>query len=96
MIYYGSSGRKLAGTRNYPGIADPHVDRMIGALLKAKTREDFVAAARALDRLLVNGRYIVPLYSSDGLWIARWSHIGRPHRQPLQGFEMTTLWYDGG
>lgn len=93
MFYYGSSGRTIEGTRNYPGIEDPHVDRMIEELLKAKTREDFVTAVRALDRLLVNGRYVVPLYSSGSHWMARWSHIGRPDSQPLHGFEITTVWH---
>jgi peptide/nickel transport system substrate-binding protein len=92
FFYYGSVGRETGGTRNYPGIADPNVDRMINELLKAKTREDFVAAVRALDRLLVNGRYVVPLYDAGGQWVARWKHIGRPDRQPLPGFQTTTTW----
>jgi len=92
-FYYGSAGRETQGTRNYPGIADPAVDRMIAALLKATTREDFVAAVRSLDRLLVNGFYIVPFYNSGGQWVARWTSIGRPDRQPLPGFEDATLWY---
>lgn len=91
--YYGSSGRVIQGTRNYPGIADPAVDRMIKALLAATTREDFIAAVRALDRLLVNGFYIVPFYNSGGQWVARWKTIARPEQQPLPGFEDSTLWY---
>jgi len=93
-FYYGSSGREILGTRNYPGIADPAVDRMIDALLAATTREDFVAAVRALDRLLVNGFYIMPFYDSGGQWVARWKTIGRPAMQPLSGFEGSALWYE--
>ncbi|MGE0240912.1 MAG: extracellular solute-binding protein [Parvibaculaceae bacterium] len=93
-FYYGSAGREMRGTRNYPGIADPAVDRMIAALLAASTREDFVAAVRALDRLLVDGFYIVPFYNSGGQWLARWTTIGRPEAQPLPGFEDATLWYN--
>jgi peptide/nickel transport system substrate-binding protein len=92
-FYYGTSGRKTEGTRNYPGIADPAVDRMIGALLAATTREDFVAAVHALDRLLVNGFYMVPFYDSGGQWVARWKTIGRPAELPLSGFDGTALWY---
>jgi peptide/nickel transport system substrate-binding protein len=94
-FYFGSAGRTTPGTRNFPGIADPAVDRMIKALLAATTREDFTAAVRALDRLLVNGFYIVPFYNSGGQWIARWSRIGRPDQQPLSGFDGATLWYVG-
>lgn len=92
-FYYGSAGREVQGTRNYPGIADPAVDRMIAALLAANTREDLVAAVHALDRLLVNGFYIVPFYDSGGQWVARWNTIGRPQHPPLPGFEGTGLWY---
>ena len=91
--YYGSAARTTLGTRNYPGIADPAVDRMIGALLAATSEEDFIAAVRALDRLLVNGFYIVPFYNSGGQWVARWNTIGRPEQPPLSGFEGTGLWY---
>jgi peptide/nickel transport system substrate-binding protein len=91
-LYFGSEGRTIEGTRNYPGIADPAVDKAIEALLVAKTREDFVAAARLIDRLLVSGFYIIPFYDAGGQWVARWNYIGRPEQQPLPGFEATTLW----
>jgi peptide/nickel transport system substrate-binding protein len=95
-FYFGGHGRTVEGTRNYPGIADAAVDRLIKALLEASTREDFIAAVRALDRLLVNGHYIVPFYSSGGQWVARRSYVGRPDRLPLQGFDPTTTWFDNG
>ncbi len=92
MLYFGSSGRTVEGTRNYPGIADPAVDAAIQAMLDARSREDFEAAVHAEDRLLVSGFYMVPFYHSGGQWVARWNHIGRPETQPLPGFEATTLW----
>jgi peptide/nickel transport system substrate-binding protein len=65
-FYFGSEGRTIQGTRNYPGIADPAVDAAIAALLTAKGREEFAAAVRALDRLLVAGCYIIPFYDIGG------------------------------
>ncbi len=91
-FYFGSEGRTVEGTRNYPGIADPAVDTAIAALLTAKEHEEFAAAVRALDRLLVAGFYIIPFYDAGGQWVARWNTIGRPEKQPLPGFEGTTLW----
>ncbi len=93
-LYYGSAGKTTEGTRNYPGVADPAIDAAIEALLKATTREDLTAAARAIDRLIVAGNYFVPFYDAGGQWVARWNHIGRPDQQPLPGFEATTLWRD--
>jgi peptide/nickel transport system substrate-binding protein len=92
MLYFGSQGRTVEGTRNYPGIADPAVDAAIKAMLDATSNEDFTAAVRAEDRLLVSGFYTVPLFDAGGQWVARWTHIGRPETQPLPGFEATTLW----
>ena len=91
-FYFGSGGKTAQGTRNYPGIADPSVDRAIEAMLNATSRENFVAAVHAEDRLLVSGFYIVPFYDAGGQWVARWKSIERPAEQPLPGFEATTLW----
>ena len=40
------------------------IDAMIAALLQARERDEFVAAVRALDRVLMSGFYVVPLLSS--------------------------------
>ena len=92
-LYFGSYGKTTDGTRNYPGIADPKVDAAIEAMLKSKTREEFVSAIHAEDRLLVSGFYIVPFYSAPQ-WVARWNTIGVPKEQPFTGFETTTLWHN--
>ena len=94
-FYWGSAGLKVQGTRNYPGIADPAVDGMIDEILKAESDEDFVAAVRALDRLLVAGRYVIPLYDAPGQWIARWTRIAAPPRPSLSGFELPATWLAG-
>jgi peptide/nickel transport system substrate-binding protein len=93
-LYFGSDGKTTEGTRNYPGIADPKVDAAIAAMLSAKGQEDFAAVVRAEDRLLMSGFYIVPFYDAGGQWVARWNYIGRPEKQPLPGFEATTLWHN--
>jgi peptide/nickel transport system substrate-binding protein len=92
-LYFGSSGKVTEGTRNYAGIADPNIDKAIEAMLKSKSREEFVAAVHAEDRLLVSGFYMIPFYSAPQ-WVAHWSYIGRPEQQPLTGFEATALWHN--
>jgi peptide/nickel transport system substrate-binding protein len=95
VFYWGSFGRTAEGTRNYMGAEDPAIDAVIEAMLEAEERDDFVAAVRALDRLLIAGRYIVPLYHAPGQWLARWSHIARASETSLYGFEPTAAWHTG-
>ena len=94
-FYWGSFGRTQPGTRNYMGAADPVIDAVIEALLEASTRDDFVAAARLLDRLLIAGRYALPLYHAPGQWLARWTHIALPTEPSLYGLDLTAAWHTG-
>ncbi|MHA7969039.1 extracellular solute-binding protein [Rhizobium sp. CAU 1783] len=89
---WGSSSRDAQGSFNYAGVADPDIDRMIDALSNARSIEDFRAAVRAYDRLLVDGHYVVPLYHIGEQWVARWKHIGRPERSPLYGYQLPVWW----
>jgi peptide/nickel transport system substrate-binding protein len=65
---------------------------MIAALLKAREREDFVAAVRALDRVLISGFYVVPLYHLPAQWVARWTHVRHPAATSLFGYLPETWW----
>ncbi len=92
IFYFGSKGRKLEGTRNYFGAGNKAVDGMINALLAARKREDFVDAVRALDRVLLSGHYVVPLFHRPGAWIALWSRIKRPKQTSLFGYRIENWW----
>ncbi len=85
-FYWGSSGRDTPGSRNYMGAADPAVDAMIDALLAARSREDFVSAARALDRALSSGIYVLPLGYLETQRVAHASRLKRPAKNALYGF----------
>ena len=91
-FYWGSVAAGQPGTRNYMGVKSPAVDAMISALLKAESREDFVAAVRALDRVLISGFYVIPLFHLPAQWVARWDTIGRPATTSLYGYLPETWW----
>ncbi len=65
---------------------------MINALLKAKNRANFVSSARALDRVLLSGNYVIPLYHTSGQWLAIWSHLKHPTNTSLYGLRLDTIW----
>ncbi|MDU1797296.1 MAG: extracellular solute-binding protein, partial [Pseudomonas aeruginosa] len=58
--YFHSSQVKVKGSKNYAGIANPVVDAMLNRLLGAHSRDEQVAAARALDRTLLWQYYSIP------------------------------------
>ena len=89
---WGSEMAAKPGTFNYAGAADPAIDAMIAALLNAGTREDFVTAVRAYDRVLLNGHWLAPLYFQAEQWVAHWARIKRPEKTPLYGYQLSSWW----
>jgi microcin C transport system substrate-binding protein len=59
-LYFHSSQVNIKGGKNYAGVNDPVVDEMIDKLLSAQTRDEQVAATRALDRVLLWQHYSIP------------------------------------
>jgi peptide/nickel transport system substrate-binding protein len=92
LFYWGSEAADQNGSRNYMGVKSPAVDAMIAAMLKAVSREDFVAATRALDRVLLTGFYVIPLYHLPVQWVARWTKVKHPRRTSLFGYLPETWW----
>ncbi|WP_137113824.1 extracellular solute-binding protein [Mesorhizobium sp. GR13] len=90
---WGSETRDKPGTFNFAGVANPAVDAMISAMLQAVTREDFVTAVRAYDRVLLSGAYVIPLYFRPERWVAHWKRIDHPGVTPIQGPQLPTWWF---
>jgi len=91
-FYWGSAAADIPGTRNYMGVKEPAIDAMIAAMLEARDRPAFVAAVRALDRILMTGFYAIPLYQIDKQWLARWNRIQQPQNRALSGYLPETWW----
>jgi peptide/nickel transport system substrate-binding protein len=91
-FYWGSAAADEQGTRNYMGAKSPAVDAMIAALLRARGRGEFVSAVRALDRALMSGFYVVPLFHLPTQWVARWTTIEHPAENSLFGYLPETWW----
>jgi len=92
LSYWASASRDREGSSNFAGVADPDVDTAIKHLLTARSDEDFTAAVRSHDRLLLSGHYVLPLYHIDQQWIARSKRIGHPDKVPLYGYQLPTWW----
>jgi peptide/nickel transport system substrate-binding protein len=89
---WSSQAATAKGSLNFAGVENTAADAMIDALLKAEAREDFVSAVRALDRVLISGDYVIPLFHVPGQWIAYWRHLKMPEKTPLSGTDFDTWW----
>ena len=92
QFYWGSEVGKKDGSRNYAGIDSPVVDALIKNLINAKDREELTTAIHALDRVLLWGHYVVPLYHSNKDRIAYWNFFEYPDKIPLYGIVIESWW----
>jgi microcin C transport system substrate-binding protein len=67
--FFGSKAASTQGSANLWGIADPAVDALLQHVVQATTRDDLVAAVRALDRVLSHGYYSIPQWYSDAFLV---------------------------
>ncbi|MEC5321712.1 extracellular solute-binding protein [Aurantimonas sp. A3-2-R12] len=89
---WGSISKDANGTFNFAGVADPALDKLINEIVSARSREAFVDAVRAYDRVLISGHYVVPLFHLPEQWLARWKFIEHPETTPLYGYQLPTFW----
>jgi microcin C transport system substrate-binding protein len=77
-----SSAANTPGSRNLVGIEDPAIDKLVETIIKARTRKQLVTAAKALDRALLNGHYVIPHWHINHHRIAYWDKFNRPETSP--------------
>jgi len=92
--FWGSDAADRPGSRNLIGIKNPAVDALIERVIFAKSREELVAATRALDRVLLWNHYVVPQWTYRKVRSARWDRFGRPDKMPEYGLSaFPTIWW---
>ena len=92
QFYWGSEVGKKEGSRNYAGVNSPAIDALIENLISAKTRKELTTAIHALDRVLLWGHYVIPLYHSNTDKIAYWDFLESPNKIPLYGIVIDSWW----
>jgi microcin C transport system substrate-binding protein len=92
--FWGSAAADRPGSRNLIGIKNPAIDTLIERVIFTKSREELVAASKALDRVLLWHHYVVPLYTYSKTRSARWDRFGRPEPLPKYGMSaFPTIWW---
>ncbi len=89
---WSSAAAPREASLNYAGVKSAGVDAMLSNLLAARTSENFIAAIRALDRMLLSGYYLIPLYYAPERWVAHASKLVQPEKQPKFELAPDTWW----
>ena len=91
--YFGSESADREGSRNYGAIRNPAVDALVEKIIKAPDRDELIAATKALDRVLLWNRYLVPGWTLRAVRSARWDRYGHPEPLPEYSIGFPTIWW---
>lgn len=92
MELWGSQSADIKGSNNILGLKNPVVDKLIKGVITAQTKEDYEAYVRALDRVLLNGWYLIPHWYSPTQRVAYWDKFEQPQTDVKTGFLPQTWW----
>ncbi len=90
-----STAAERPGSRNLIGLQEPAVDDLVEKIIYAQTQEELTAAAKALDRVLWYGYYVVPNWYLDHHRITVRNRFARPDILPLyyNPFQVLMTWW---
>ncbi len=89
---WGSNAADIKGSFNLIGIKNPVIDNLIEALVRAEKKDDYIAAVRALDRVLLNEYYLIPQWYSPHNRVAFRNKFEYPQNVPNVGFQPHSWW----
>ncbi|MBT3990468.1 MAG: ABC transporter substrate-binding protein [Rhodospirillaceae bacterium] len=96
MSFWGSAAADRTGGRNWIGIKDPVIDKLIDLVIQAPDREALITRTRALDRVLLWNHFIIPQWHIQSFRVAFWDKFGRPAKTPKYGLGFDSWWVDTG
>lgn len=90
--YWHSVSADNPGSRNFIGLKDPAIDRLVDGLIQADSRDSLISHTRALDRVLLWGHYVVPNWHIKTWRVAYWDRLGHPTVTPHYDIGLYTWW----
>ncbi|MFC0666373.1 extracellular solute-binding protein [Azotobacter chroococcum] len=90
--YWHSVSADNPGSRNFIGLKDPAIDRLVDGLVQADTRDRLISHTRALDRVLLWGHYVVPNWHIKTWRVAYWNRLAHPKVTPRYDIGLYTWW----
>lgn len=92
--FWTSEYAEVPQSRNLIGLSNPVVDELVDDLITADSREALDTAARALDRVLRWGFYVIPQWHLGKTRIALWDKFGWREPFPEYNLDLAAWWVD--
>ncbi|MBR6663663.1 MAG: ABC transporter substrate-binding protein, partial [Alphaproteobacteria bacterium] len=89
---FGSGSADIKGSYNYMGIKNQAVDKLIDIIISAQQKEEYIAAIKALDRILLHEHYLIPQWYSPHNRVAYHKGLKHPQTDFPAGFNPYTWW----
>lgn len=90
--FWGSLSADIKGSYNLLGIKNPVIDKIVDGLVSAQDKEDYIAHVKALDRVLLNGHYMIMQWYSPYERIAYRNRFEHKKTDLKVGFQPDTWW----
>ena len=90
--FWSSAVADAPGSRNYAGIKDPVIDQIIEQLIKQDDYESLTTYVKTLDRLLLWGYYVIPLWYSSNQRFAYWDTLVNTGKYARYGLDLMAWW----
>lgn len=91
--FWGTEAAGKDGSRNFVGIRNPAIDKLIDAIIFSSNRSGLITACKALDRALIWNHYVVPMWFIAYERTARWDRFGKPEKLPDYAVGFPTIWW---
>ena len=91
--FWGSVAADRPGSRNYIGLKDLAIDKLIDHIIFAGSRRELVTATRALDRVLLWNHFVIPNWHINKYRIAYWNRFSQPEIKPKYGLGFSDTWW---
>jgi len=92
--FWSSQSADEPGGQNYLGIKSKVVDDLVDLVINAPDRQSLMTRVHALDRVLLEGYYVIPNWYLGSFRVAYWDKFGRPKDNPPYNLALNAWWYD--
>lgn len=91
---WNSAAADEKGSSNELGVKSKAVDALVDLVIAAPDRPSLVTRVHALDRVLLEGYYVIPNWHINSFRVAYWDKFSRPQISPPYGLPIEAWWSD--